>query len=167
MKTGTLMAGSPLPLLTWLYAIYLDSTSLKGVSSMKLRRDLGLTQKAAWHMLQRIREAFIAEGPKVVFDGPAEIDGTYAGGKQKNRPKSKREKLEGRSPMGKTAVVGAKDRKTGKIVARVVKNTDAETLQGLVEEHTAEDAQAFIDDAAACKGLPNYSSVKPLGGGGT
>ncbi len=65
--TGTFMAGSPLPLLTWIYAIYLELTSLKGVSSMKLHRDLGVTQKTAWHMLQRIRDAFAHEGPTVRF----------------------------------------------------------------------------------------------------
>ena len=68
VKTGTLMASSPLPVRKWVYAIYLDVTSLKGVASMKLHRDLGVTQKTAWFMQQRIREAFQAEGP-VVFAG--------------------------------------------------------------------------------------------------
>ena len=81
VKTGTLMAGSPLPMLTWLYAIYLELTSLKGVSSMKLHRDLGVTQKTAWYMLQRIREAFVYEGPEVKFDGPVEVDESFFGGR--------------------------------------------------------------------------------------
>ena len=63
VKKATVMRGSPLPLLKWLYAIYLDTTSLKGVASMKLHRDLGITQKSAWHMQQRIREAFADQGP--------------------------------------------------------------------------------------------------------
>jgi len=71
VKTGTLMAGSPLPVLKWVYAIYLDVTSLKGVSSMKLHRDIGVTQKTAWFMQQRIREAFRSEGP-MVFVGPTD-----------------------------------------------------------------------------------------------
>ncbi len=62
VKTDTLMAGSPLPLLKWVYAIYLDVTSLKGVASMKLHRQLGITQKTAWFMQQRIREAFAHQG---------------------------------------------------------------------------------------------------------
>ncbi len=75
VKTCTAMAGSPLPLLKWLYAIYLDTTSLKGVASMKLHRDLGITQKSAWHMQQRIREAFSEQGPRVLMQGPVEVDG--------------------------------------------------------------------------------------------
>ncbi|MDE0394936.1 MAG: hypothetical protein OYK82_09185 [Gammaproteobacteria bacterium] len=55
IRTGTVMQGSKLPVLKWVYAIYLDCTSLKGVSSMKLHRDLGVTQKTAWFMQQRIR----------------------------------------------------------------------------------------------------------------
>ncbi len=78
VKTGTVMTGSPVPLLKWLYAIYLDVTSLKGVSSMKLHRDIGVTQKTAWHMQQRIREAFREEGG--LLSGPVEIDETYVGG---------------------------------------------------------------------------------------
>ncbi len=58
IKTGSVMQGSPLPLRKWVYAIYMHLTSLKGVSSMKLHRDIGVTQKTAWFMLQRIRKAF-------------------------------------------------------------------------------------------------------------
>lgn len=57
VRTGTVMAGSPLPLLKWAYAIHLAGASPNGASSMKLHRDLGITQKSAWHMKRRIREA--------------------------------------------------------------------------------------------------------------
>ena len=156
VKTGTVMAGSPLPLLTWLYAIYLDVTSLKGVSSMKLHRDLGIRQATAWHMLQRIREAFAHEGPEVVFKGPSEVDETYFGGQRKNMPKAKRAKLTGRGPVGKTAVVGVKDRETKKVAARVVTNTDSATLQGLVREHVEPGATVYTDDASSYDGLHDY-----------
>ena len=156
VKTGTVMAQSPLPLLTWLYAIYLDLTSLKGVSSMKLHRDLNIRQATAWHMLQRIREAFAHEGPAVRFDGPAEVDETYIGGLRKNMPKHKREQLEGRGPISKTAVVGVKDRETKQVVAKVVRTTDSETLQGFVREHVEAGADVFTDDASAYAGLTDY-----------
>lgn len=156
VKTGTVMASSPLPLLTWLYAIYLDLTSLKGVSSMKLHRDLNIRQATAWHMLQRIREAFSAEGPEVRFDGPAEVDETYIGGLRKNMPKHKREQLEGRGPIGKTAVVGVKDRETKQVAARVVHRTDGETLQGFIREHVEAGAEVFTDDASAYDGLTDF-----------
>ena len=109
VKTGTVMAGSPLPLLKWVYAIYLDVTSLKGVSSMKLHRDLGITQKTAWFMQQRIREAFAHEG-STSFDGPVEVDEAYFGGRRRNMSHAKRKTLTGRESVGKTAVIGMKDR---------------------------------------------------------
>ena len=84
IKTGTIMQGSHIPLLKWVYAIYLDVTALKGVSSMKLHRDLKLTQKTAWFMQQRIREAFKHEGSNNMF-GPAEVDESYFGGKERNK----------------------------------------------------------------------------------
>ena len=156
VKTGTLMAGSPLPLRTWLYAIYFDTTSLKGVASMKLHRDLGVTQKTAWHMLQRIREAFSHQGPQVLFEGPVEADETFVGGKRKNMHAKKRKTLEGRGTVGKTAVVGVKDRKTKQVAAKVVRSTDGETLTGFVREHVEPGADVFTDDAGAYDGLTEY-----------
>ena len=160
VKTGTVMANSPIPLLKWIYAVYLDLTSLKGVSSMKLHRDLGITQKTAWYMQQRIREAFAHEGPRVLFGGPVEVDESYFGGRRRNMNKARKEKFDGRGPSGKTAVVGAKDRETNRVVAKVVESTDSETLQGFVAEHTAYNAPVFTDEASAYEGLPNRASVK-------
>ena len=94
VKTGTVMANSKIPLLKWLYAIYLDTTSLKGVSSMKLHRDLKVTQKTAWFMQQRIREAW-AHRVDNNFDGPVEVDETYMGGIRKNMSNTSRKELEG------------------------------------------------------------------------
>ena len=86
VKTSTVMAGSPLPLKKWVYAIYLDVTSLKGISSMRLHRDIGVTQKTAWFMLQRIREVLAHECGQA-FVGPVEVDETYVGGRRKNSPR--------------------------------------------------------------------------------
>ena len=156
VKTGTVMANSPLPLQKWLYAIYLELTSLKGVSSMKLHRDLGITQKAAWFMLQRIREAFAEMGPAVRFDGPVEADEAYFGGLQKNMHAKKRKKLSGRGTAGKTAVVGVKDRETKMVAAKVVRSTDGKTLQGFVREHVEPGATVYSDDTGAYGGLTEY-----------
>lgn len=81
VRIGTIIEGSRLPFRKWVYAIYLHLTSLKGVSSMKLHRDIGVTQKTAWFMLQRIRKAFDDDEPP--FSGPAEADETWFGGQRK------------------------------------------------------------------------------------
>ena len=139
VKTGTVMEGSNLGFQTWAIAIYLLTTSLKSVSSMKLHRDLGITQKSAWHLAHRIRETFL-EPSTDLFEGPVEVDETYMGGKRRNMPKSKRKELTGRGAVGKTAVVGMKDRDTNEVKAKVVQSTDAPTLTGFVEEGTSESA---------------------------
>lgn len=75
VRTGTAMQSSKLPIQKWVVAIYLLSTSLKGVSSMKLHRDLDVTQKTAWLMAQKIREDFV-DGNEVKLDGIVEVGET-------------------------------------------------------------------------------------------
>ena len=155
VRTGTPIARSNVPLRKWAIAIYLCLTSLKSVASMKLARDIGVKQSTAWFMLHRIREAWTTEngGP---FDGPVEVDETYFGGKRKNMSKAKRKELAdtGRGAVGKTAVVGMKDRDSNKVTERVVEDTDAPTLQGFVGDHAAEGAGVYTDDHGGYQGMP-------------
>ena len=162
-KTGTVMEGSKLGFQVWMVATFLLSTNLKSVSSMKLHRDLDITQKSAWFLAHRLRRALDRDGGK--FTGPVEVDETYFGGKRKNMSNAKRKQLSdegaGRGAVGKTAVVGIKDRETKHVRAKVVKSTDKATLQGFVVDHTAPGATVYTDEASAYEGLPfPHESVK-------
>ena len=160
VRTGTPMQNSRVPMRKWAIAIYLCLTSLKSVSSMKLHRDIGVSQATAWFMLHRIREAWAGDG-EGPFDGPVEFDETYMGGKRKNKSNAERKAATGRGAVDMTAVVGAKDRATNKVSAKVVTSTDAPTLQGFVAENAEPDAVVYTDDAAAYEGIPNpHESVK-------
>ena len=154
VRKGTVMEGSPLPLRKWAFAIYLCATNLKGVSSLKLHRDLNIAQSSAWFMAHRIREAMENEGG--LFSGPVEVDETYIGGKRKNMPNAKRKTLEGRGTVGKAVVAGAKDRATDKVSARVIEGTDKPTLQSFVRANVEPGAALYTDEHGSYAGMPEY-----------
>ena len=135
VRTGTVMQASHLGFQVWAIAIYLTLTSLKSVSSMKLHRDLNITQKSAWPLAHRLRKAY-AESESML-SGPVEADETYFGGKRRNMGNAKQ------------------------VRATVVERTDKATLQGFVMAHTAPEATVYTDEAAAYEGLPfAHESVK-------
>ena len=150
LRTGTAMQNSKLGYQIWAIAIYMIATNLKGVSSMKLHRDLEITQSSAWHLAHRIRKSFADFRP--IFFGPLEADEAYMGGKEGNKH-AKKKLHAGRGAVGKTPVAGIKDRKTGLVKAEVVQATDAKTLQGFVRANSIEGAKVHTDDSSAYKGM--------------
>ena len=155
VKTGTVMHASKIPLSKWATAAYLMTTGLKGVSSMKLHRDLGVSQKTAWHLAHRIRKAWESDGG--LFSGPVEVDETYVGGKERNRRSG--EKLREEPLGGKSIVAGAKDRATGKVSAAVVDAASSKELKGFIRGRVAPGAKVYTDGHSAYRGLPNHSAV--------
>ncbi len=113
---------------------------------MKLHRDLGVTQKTAWHLAHRIRETW-ERSQGNLFTGAVEIDETYVGGKKKKE-------IKGRGPVGKAVVAGVKDRESKQVVARVIENTRKATLHGFVNETTdTEKATVYTDDLKSYNGV--------------
>ena len=145
VKTGTLFDNTKIELRKWFMAIWLVTSHKKGISSVQLSKDIGVTQKTAWFMLERIRKCFSSENNNSL-DDVVEVDETYIGGKNKNRHNSKKVKnAQGRSLKDKSAVVGMVQRQ-GKVNAHHVPDTKTKTLTEQIVKYVKETAQLYTHD---------------------
>lgn len=146
IRTGTVFEDSNLPLQKWFVAFYLLSSNKKGVSTRQLVKYIKVTQKTAWFMSQRLREAFEHPNFKNMLDGFVEIDETFIGGKNKNRHKDKKvPNSQGRSWKDKTPVWGAIKR-GGSVIAQVIPNTKQKTLKVMIENHVKKGSDLYSDE---------------------
>jgi transposase-like protein len=153
VKLGTIFEDSPIPLQKWLPALWMLVNCRNGISSYEISRDLGVSQKAGWFMLQRLRLA-LRDGSIEKMGGgensEVEVDEAYIGGKLKNMHARKRNRMvkEGGDPnVTKTIVMGFLDREARKIRTQIIPNTSRLTLQSQVLKHVAEDSNVYTDEA--------------------
>ena len=152
VRIGTVMENSKVPLQKWAIAIYQLTTSLKGVSSMKLHRDLGITQKTAWMLAHKIREGWkITDiGP---LEGTLEADETYVGGLEKNKH-SKKKLRHGRGAAGKAVVAGIKCRENKQVRTEVITSANSRTLKDFVRRNAKPGSTLYTDE------LPSYNKMR-------
>jgi transposase-like protein len=152
VTVGTIFENSKIPLRTWYAAMYLIASHKKGISSHQLHRDLGVSQKTAWFILHRIREA-LREKNSPLFSDVVEVDETFVGGKNKNRHADKKvPESQGRSVKDKTPVVGVMQR-GGRVVTQVVKDTKAENLHPLIVGAVKSGSIVITDEWRSYRGL--------------
>ena len=155
VRTGTVLAESKLPLHKWLLAIYMLHSARKGISSVQMAKELGITQKTAWFLEHRIREAMQSRGG--LFSGEVEVDEVYIGGKESNRHASKKQHL-GRGPVGKQPVMGLCQRDGG-TRAFPIDGTDGIKLRAAIVENVKRGATIYSDGHGGYLGLKGYEHL--------
>lgn len=153
---GTIFEKSTIPLDKWFIAIFKFTTNKKGISSYELMRELGVTQKTAWFMLNRIRNS-VRMRDDFEFDGITQVDETYVGGKNKNRSKGKKvDNTQGRSLKTKTPVFGMLN--NGIVYTQVIKNAKGKTLKGIIDGKVKKGSIIVSDGWRGYRGLEKHYS---------
>jgi transposase-like protein len=153
VKLGTIYEDSPITLDKWLTATWMLTNCKNGVSSYEIARDVKVTQKSAWFMLQRIRLAMQDEFFGSKLGGEVEVDETFIGGKARNMHVSERKRrITGTGTKDKTAVMGILER-GGKVRASVVPSRRKTVLQDEVRKHVTAGAALYSDALMSYDGL--------------
>ena len=140
VRIGTVMEGTHISYREWAIAIYLFQTHPKGVSSVQLSKDLGITQRSAWFMAHRIRECWKGMGRKAKFMGPVEVDECFVGSLERNRHVRRKHRIP------KTPVVGMRDRDTGMVRAKPIPETTKARLCKFIEDNAIPIATHYTDE---------------------
>jgi len=149
VRTKTIFERSHVPLHKWVYAMYLLVTARKGISSMQLAKEIGITQKSAWFVLHRLREA--CGNDTDILQGIVEVDETFFGGLESNKHKNKKLN-EGRGAVGKMAVIGMRER-GGRTTAKPIDSNDSATIHAMIQENVLPKSQIMTDDHRSYSGL--------------
>jgi transposase-like protein len=154
VRVGTIFENSKIPFRIWFSAIYLCTSSKKGISSVLLAEQLGVTQKTAWFVLHRVREMLRNQAPHMVGgEGRmVEADETYIGGKEKNRHVKKQRSQDspdlsndGKPYNKKKVVIGIVER-GGKVLLKLVPNAQADNMVPFIQDNVAEGTKVYTDE---------------------